>query len=112
MGYASETGFRASICTPYRFYDLDLDVGTRLTLVPFMLMDGTMKDYLKISPDEAILRAQALIDEVRAVNGTFVTLWHNQSVNDLEEWKGWKRVYEEIVGYAMKDVPVKHLPVP
>jgi len=112
MGYASETGFRASICTPFRFYDLDLDVGTRLTLVPFMLMDGTMKDYLKISPDEAIRRAHGLIDEVRAVNGTFVTLWHNQSVNDLEEWKGWKRVYEEIVAYAMKDIPVKHLPVP
>lgn len=112
MGYASETGFRASICTPFRFYDLDLDVGTRLTLVPFMLMDGTMKDYLKISPDEAIRRAHSLIDEVRAVNGTFVTLWHNQSVNDLEEWKGWKRVYEEIVAYAMKDIPVKRLPVP
>src|SRR5436190_8549265 len=50
MGYASEIGFRASICTPFNFYDLDLDVETKLKLVPFMLMDGTMKDYMKLTP--------------------------------------------------------------
>jgi hypothetical protein len=41
-----------------------------------------------------------MIDEVRNVNGTFVTLWHNHTVNDKDEWKGWKSVYEEIVAYA------------
>ncbi len=107
LGYASEIGFRASICSPFNFYDLDLDVATKLKLIPFMLMDGTMKDYMKLSPDESIERAKNLIDEVKAVEGTFVTLWHNQSVNDREEWNGWRRVYEEIVAYAMKDVPVK-----
>ncbi len=107
MGYASEIGFRASICSSFNFYDLDLNISTKLRLVPFMLMDGTMKDYMKLSIPESIDRAKQLIDEVKAVNGTFVTLWHNQSVNDREEWKGWRHVYEEIVSYAMKDVPVK-----
>lgn len=107
MGYASEIGFRASICTPFNFYDLDLDVSTKLSLVPFMLMDGTMKDYMKLNPQESIQRAKELIDEVKAVNGTFVTLWHNQSVNDKEEWEGWRDVYEQIVAYAVKGIPVK-----
>lgn len=107
LGYASEIGFRASICSPFRFYDLDLDVSTKLTLVPFMLMDGTMKDYMKLSPEESIERAKQLIDEVKAVAGTFVTLWHNQSVNDREEWHGWRNVYEEIVAYAVQGIPVK-----
>lgn len=107
MGYASEIGFRASICTPFNFYDLDLDVSTKLSLVPFMLMDGTMKDYMKLNPQESIQRAKELIDEVKAVNGTFVTLWHNQSVNNKEEWEGWRDVYEQIVAYAVKDIPVK-----
>ena len=31
---------------------------------------------------QRIKRAKELVDEVKAVNGTFVTLWHNQSVND------------------------------
>jgi peptidoglycan/xylan/chitin deacetylase (PgdA/CDA1 family) len=100
IGYASEIGFRASICTPFNFYDLDLDVETKLKLVPFMLMDGTMKDYMKLSKEESILRAKKLVDEVRLVNGTFVTLWHNQSVSDKGEWIGWRNVYEEIAAYA------------
>jgi hypothetical protein len=41
-----------------------------------------------------------MIDEVRSVNGTFVTLWHNHTVNDKDEWKGWRKVYEDIVEYA------------
>jgi len=65
-----------------------------------MLMDGTMKDYMRLSPAQAIDRAKALIDEVKAVKGTFVTLWHNQSVNGREDWSGWREVYEEIVRYA------------
>jgi peptidoglycan/xylan/chitin deacetylase (PgdA/CDA1 family) len=101
MGYASEIGFRASICTPFNFYDLDLDIETRLKLVPFMLMDGTMKDYMKLTPEQAIERARKLVDEVKKVNGKFVTLWHNQSVNDRDEWKGWRSVYETIVAYAV-----------
>lgn len=107
MGYASEIGFRASICSPFPFYDLDLDTPTKLTLVPFMLMDGTLKDYMHLSPEQSIERAKSLIDEVKAVNGTFVTLWHNQSVNNRDEWEGWRRVYEEIVAYAVKDLPAK-----
>lgn len=107
MGYASEIGFRASICSPFLFYDLDLDVSTKLKLVPFMLMDGTMKDYMKLSPEESVERSHRLIDQVKAVNGLFVTLWHNQSVNDRDEWKGWRRVYEEIVAYASDAAPLK-----
>jgi peptidoglycan/xylan/chitin deacetylase (PgdA/CDA1 family) len=101
MGYASETGFRASICTPFPFYDLDLDTETKLLLFPFMLMDNTLKEYLKLTPDESIERALKLIEEVRKVNGTFITLWHNHSVNDKDQWQGWRRVYERIIDAAV-----------
>jgi hypothetical protein len=103
MGYASEVGFRASTCTPFTFYDLDLDTETKLLLTPFMLMDNTLKDYMKLSPDESIERAKKLIAEVKKVNGTFVTLWHNHSVNDRDEWKGWRRVYETIIESAVPE---------
>ena len=108
LGYASEIGFRASICSPFNFYDLDLDIETKLKLIPFMLMDGTMKDYMKLSPEESINRAKELVDEVKAVNGVFVTLWHNQSVNDRDAWKGWRNVYEAIVDYASQPISNPH----
>lgn len=101
MGYASEIGFRASICSPFPFYDLDLDTETRLILYPFMLMDNTLKDYLRLTPEESISRALSLIEEVRKVNGTFITLWHNHSVNDKDEWEGWRKVYEQITEAAI-----------
>jgi len=47
-------GFRAGICSPYNFYDLDIEVETKLRVHPFMVMDGTLKDYMKLTPTDAI----------------------------------------------------------
>lgn len=100
MGFASDTGFRAGTCTPFPFYDLDLEVETRLMVVPFQVMDATLLYYLKLSPDQAIERCKHLVDEVRAVNGTFVSLWHNETLGNYLQWDGWRRVWEELLAYA------------
>jgi len=100
MGYASDYGFRAGLCTPFFFYDLDLEVETSLKIFPFALMEGTLKYYQKVSPEKAMEHIRPLIDEVKKVNGCFISLWHNDSMNDLGTWKGWQKVYLEMVEYA------------
>ncbi len=100
MGYASQVGFRASICTPFNFYDLDTELETKLKIHPFAVMEGTLKYRMKIQPPDGIIKIKSLIDEVRAVNGVFISLWHNDTLNDRKIWKGWKSVYEEMVIYA------------
>ena len=100
MGFAAHPGFRASICNSFNFYDLDLDVETKLRIHPFTLMDGTLRDYMQVEANDAITFIKTLIDEVKAVNGTFVSLWHNESLSDLNRWKGWRKVYEEMVREA------------
>ena len=100
MGYASEIGFRASICTPFNFYDLDLEIETKLKIHPFQVMDATLNFYLQITPEESIIRIKKIIDEVKKVNGTFVSLWHNETLANYKLWEGWKNVYEEMVSYA------------
>jgi len=97
MGYAEVAGFRASICTPFPFFDLDQDLATNLMLHPFAVMDGTLCDYMKLTPDQAIKTIFDLIDEVRKVGGTFIPLWHNSTLNDEGEWKGWLDVYVKMV---------------
>jgi hypothetical protein len=102
MGYASDVGFRASICTTYNFYDLEADTATNLLIHPFAFMEGTLRDYLNIHADKALHYIKPLIDEVKAVNGTFICLWHNESLSNQRRWVGWHQVYEETIKYALK----------
>ncbi len=100
MGYADDIGFRASIATPFKWYDLENEKSTHLTIHPFAVMEVTLQQYLSIPPAQALDKVKPLIDRVKAVNGTFTTLWHNSTLSDKDEWKGWRNVYENIIGYA------------
>ena len=101
MGYAALPGFRAGICDSYNFYDLDMEVETKLRIHPFMVMDGTLRDYMQLTPADALVQIAALIEEVRKVNGTFVSLWHNEPLSDEKRWKGWRDVYEKLLELAL-----------
>ncbi|MHC1708513.1 MAG: polysaccharide deacetylase family protein [Bacteroidales bacterium] len=94
LGYADQPGFRAGTCTPFPFYDLADEKSTGLILHPFTLMEGTLKDYLDCSADEAKVIIQKLVGEVKKVEGTFVSVWHNESLSNQKRWKGWREVFE------------------
>jgi hypothetical protein len=96
LGYPDQTGFRAGICTPFNFYDLENEETTNLLVVPFQVMDGTLRNYLKLSPEEAFKETEMLMNEVKKVGGAFVSIWHNESVNDSGEWKGYRKVFEKM----------------
>ncbi len=100
MGYASHTGFRAGTCTPYRFFDLDLETATDLTVYPFAMMEATMKYYMKLSPEESKKHISEIIQKVRDVNGTFISLWHNETLSDQDIWEGWRDVFLHMVKEA------------
>jgi hypothetical protein len=100
MGYASHVGFRASTCTPFYFYDLDFEIQTPLKIFPFALMDTTLNDYVKLTPKQSLGKIRDLKNEVRAVNGTFITLFHNEALSNYLRWKGWSRLYDLMVKIA------------
>lgn len=97
MGYASQVGFRAGTCTPFFWYDLQLEKQTSLRVHPFAVMDGTLNKYLKLSPEEGIAKIDRLLSNVKLVNGHFYSLWHNESLSETGNWKGWKIVYEQML---------------
>ncbi|MEO8148439.1 MAG: polysaccharide deacetylase family protein [Bacteroidia bacterium] len=100
MGYAEEAGFRAGICSPYYFFDLKKNECTNLHLHPFAVMDATLNSYMKLPTNEAISLTKKLIDEVKSVNGTFISLWHNETISETGIWKTWRNVFEFTVKYA------------
>jgi len=97
MGYASHYGFRASTCTPFYFYDLDFEIQTPLKVFPFAAMDATLNDYLNFTPKKAFNTIMKLAKEVRKVDGTLITIFHNESVGGSGRWRGWGRVYESLL---------------
>lgn len=101
MGYASQPGFRAGIANSFPFYDLDHDVATKLRVNPITLMDGTLRDYLNLEPGQAIEQAKQLIEEVKNVGGTFISLWHNETMSDAKRWIGWNKLYVELIENAL-----------
>lgn len=102
MGFASQAGFRAGIASTFRFYDLENDMVTNLRVHPFALMDGTMRDYLNLDVENSFFLAKQLVDEVRAVGGTFIYLTHNETLGGEKRWKGWPEMYRELLEYIIQ----------
>tara|TARA_R110002050_G_scaffold200591_1_gene335576 strand:- start:128744 stop:129991 length:1248 start_codon:yes stop_codon:yes gene_type:complete len=102
MGYAAKMGFRAGVCSSYYFYDLDFDSPTTLRVYPFYLMEATVKYYFKEGPEKAMPYFREYIDKVKRYNGTFVSLWHNDSLSEWGQWKGWKQVYLGMIDYVIQ----------
>jgi hypothetical protein len=95
MGYIDTLGFRAGTCTPFQFYDLDYEVQTPLQINPYQCLDnGLLKYQSELDKKEHL---QKLIDEIKAVNGRFVPIFHNYAFSDLDLWKGYRSLFNLIL---------------
>ena len=94
LGYADQPGFRASTSKPFPFFDLPVNKETTLIFHPFAYMDATLKRYLSLSPEEAFPLVISLIDNVKYVGGTFISLWHNETFAEPL----WRKIYEKSIG--------------
>ena len=59
-------------------------------------MDGTLRHYLRLKPEDALKEVEKLMKEVKNVGGTFVSVWHNETVNNKDLWKDYRQVFEKM----------------
>jgi len=97
MGYSIHNGFRASICCPFYWYDLDDEIETGLKIHSFCLSETSLRYKDHALPNTIEETAKPMIDEVRKYNGEMVTIFHNDTMGNAQEWAQWKNVYEDIV---------------
>ncbi|MCZ4407364.1 polysaccharide deacetylase family protein [Cryomorphaceae bacterium 1068] len=93
MGFHDEIGFRSGTAFDHCFYDLLNDTPLTIEIVPLIAMDSAMKNYMKLSTKEALKAIEQLLTGMKKTGGIFTTVWHNHSLSDTEDWKGWRSVY-------------------
>ncbi len=96
MGYPDGLGFRAGTSHPFLWYDLSKEETTSLTIHPFQIMDVTLKNYMRLSPSEALEASLKIIHQIEKYGGVFTLLWHNSSFEETE-WQEWKGVFEKLL---------------
>jgi hypothetical protein len=94
MGYGTINGFRASVCTPFKWYDLSREETTALTVYPFCFMDANAYFEQKSNPQQAYDELMQLYNSVRKVNGMMITIWHNHLLGSDEKMQEWSRMFE------------------
>jgi hypothetical protein len=100
MGYGTINGFRASIASPFPWYDLQKEEQTKLLLYPFCFMEANSFFEQKFSPAQAFEELSHYYQVINSVQGTLVTVWHNTFLGTSPLFKGWKEVYENFVKLA------------
>lgn len=94
MGFAEHVGFRSGTARSHFWFDLNKNETTTLRIHPFVYMDGTLREYMRLSIPESKSRIQELFDEVSRYGGDFCFIWHNETIGDYANWNGWSEVLD------------------
>ncbi|MFP5040611.1 DUF7033 domain-containing protein [Parasediminibacterium sp. JCM 36343] len=93
MGYGSINGFRASVASPFFWYDLERDEATKMLLRPFCYMEANSFFEQHFSAEEAAEELQQYHDVVKQAGGQLVTICHNHFLTTQPQWEPWRKMY-------------------
>ncbi len=105
LGFGDKLAFRAGTLQAFPFFDLTKNQQENYLIFPFAYMDGTLKDYLHLSVAESKKEIQELIDEAQLFGGNFIAIWHNETISEWHNWRGWS----ELIDYTIAQIhEVRH----
>ncbi|MDB5201995.1 MAG: hypothetical protein JWQ27_1404 [Ferruginibacter sp.] len=102
MGYGSINGFRASTASSYFWYDLQTEKITQLRIHPFCFMDANSHFEQKFSLAETTAELQYYAGICKQVNGTFISIFHNNILGSDPAFTGWWEMYEAFIAQAQR----------
>ncbi len=97
IGYTNLNGFRASYCFPYKWYNIENEMLTPLTINPFCIAENTLTYYSGKENKSMIELALPIINEVKKYKGQLISIFHNDTLNDQ-----MKKFYLEFLKAAKK----------
>ncbi|HET6995855.1 MAG TPA: polysaccharide deacetylase family protein, partial [Chitinophagaceae bacterium] len=97
MGYGSINGFRASVASPFYWYDLEKEKKTNLQIYPFCYMEANSFYEQKSTAAQALEEMRYYYRTVNSVNGYFIMIWHNSFLGTDKLSAGWRDIYEQFI---------------
>jgi hypothetical protein len=94
MGYGSINGFRASVCSPFYWYDLEKEKATSLMIYPFCFMDANSLFEQKQTPQQTYKELIQYYERVKGCKGVFIPIWHNFILGTDPSYAGWRDLFE------------------
>ncbi|MFB3789245.1 MAG: polysaccharide deacetylase family protein [bacterium] len=95
LSYAEQEGYRCGTCHPFQPYDLVHNRPLDILEIPLIIMDGALRQYRKLTPEEGEQRILTLAQRCKNVNGAFTLLWHNTSL--AGDWREWGEMYRRVL---------------
>ncbi len=94
MGYTHMFGFRAGTCSPFSFYDINMEVQQPIRIHPFAVHDYALLNYR--SKKEVLMAMNSLHSIVQKVNGGFITVFSNELLGGTHK-VDWLDLYRNVV---------------
>ena len=102
MGYGSINGFRASVASPFYWYDLEKEIKTELKIYPFCFMEANSFYEQKYEPQQALAEMIHYYKIIKSVGGMMITIWHNTFLGTDKKFAGWREVYKKFIKEELK----------
>lgn len=97
MGYGSINGFRASVAASFFWYDLQNEQQTGLRIHPFCFMDANAFYEQRHTAAQAYEELLHYYKICKEVNGSLITIWHNNFLGTAREFEGWREMYGKFI---------------
>lgn len=97
MGYGSINGFRASVASPFRWFNLLQNEITALCIHPFCFMDANCFYEEGLSAQESFTELKEFYYSCKKINGKLITVFHNNFLGTDKKFSGWKDLYSNFI---------------
>lgn len=96
LGYANMIGFRASMCMPFKWYNISEEQETSLVLHPFCMTDVAVEKETGADMEKALSVFKEEMEIVRSFGGEFITVFHSDKLANTGKGVAWRYVYEQL----------------
>lgn len=82
MGYTNCNGFRASYCYPYKWYSLDIEAMSSLSIHPYCISEVTVSAEAHRQHKIKTEICRPIIEEVKKYGGEMISIFHNDTFDE------------------------------